>query len=511
LRSVEHPVVRRLLDLPAAWPERQAFRSNAGSLTFAGLRDGMLRMAGWLAREHGVQPDDRVAICLPKSLEAVVTIYGVLASGAALVPLQFRGPPARLAATLAATRPRLLLTTAEMAPLLAGSDLPPVQTIAARQGGDGLEPLLAGVPASTTIPAVRPDDLAALFFTSGSTGDPKGVMLGHRTLSARITPLYDWDGFDSSDRLIIHTGLHYIACLDLFLPLTGGCSAFLLTDPESLFPDRIVETMARDGTTVWKSTSTTLRLLLEPGGLEQRSVPTLRQVIFVGEPLAPTTLRRLMAALPQAEFVQRFGATEAHRLAIYRVPRPLPDVLQALPLGEPADGFDLTLRDEAGDVVAPGDVGEICVVGDPVTLGYWNDPAATAARRLDGRPDSFRTGDLARLGADGLLYWAGRKDHVVKIRGHRLDLGEIEAALKAHPSVRDAVAVAVATASGDSEIHAAVLAAGDAGLDGELKRLCSERLTRFAWPARIAFLERFPLLSSGKVDRRTLQAQLAEG
>ena len=471
----------------------------------------MLKMAGWLARERGVRPGDRVAICLPKSLEAVVTIYGVLASGAALVPLQFRGPQARLEAALAATRPRLLLTTAEMAPLLAGSDLPPVQTIAGKEGGQGLEPLLAGVPASATIPAVRPDDLAALFFTSGSTGDPKGVMLGHRTLSARITPLCDWDGFDSSDRLIIHTGLHYIACLDLFLPLTGGCSAFLLTDPESLFPDRIVETMARDGTTIWKSTSTALRLLLDSGGLEQRPVPMLRQVIFVGEPLAPATLRRLMAALPQAEFVQRFSATEAHRLAIYRVPRPLPDDLQSLPLGEPADGFDLTLRDEAGGVVAPGEVGEICVVGAPVMLGYWNDPAATAARRLDGQPDSFRTGDLASLGADGLLYWAGRKDHVVKIRGHRLDLGEIEAALKAHPAVRDAVAVAVAAAGGDSEIHAAVLAAGDAGLEGELKRLCSERLTRFAWPARIAFLERFPLLSSGKVDRRTLQAQLAEG
>ena len=128
---------------------------------------------------------DRVAICLPKSLEAVVAIYGVLASGAALVPLQFRGPPARLAATLAATRPRLLLTTAETAPLLAGADLPPVQTIAATEGGRGLEPLLAGVPAMSAIPAVRPDDLAAVFFTSGiSPGRSTASRAGDRPSAA---------------------------------------------------------------------------------------------------------------------------------------------------------------------------------------------------------------------------------------------------------------------------------------------------------------------------------------
>src|SRR5262249_11565576 len=195
----DHPIVSRLLDPPASWQGREAFRSAQGSLTFAALRDGMLRMAAWLDREGGVRPGDRVAISLPKSLEAVVTIYGVLAAGAAFVPLQFRGPAARLNAALASVRPRLLLTTADMPALLtAGSaeaDLPRVQTIAAAPDGRGLEPLLAGVAVASSIPEQGPDDLAVIFFTSGSTGEPKGVMLGHRTIAARIAPLYDWERF----------------------------------------------------------------------------------------------------------------------------------------------------------------------------------------------------------------------------------------------------------------------------------------------------------------------------
>jgi len=337
------------------------------------------------------------------------------------------------------------------------------------------------------------------------------VMLGHRTIAARIAPLYDWERFEADDRHIIHTGLHYVACLDLFMPLHSGCSAFLLSDQEAMFGDRIVAAMASDGTTIWKSTATTLRLLLDPDGLEQHALPDLRQVIFVGEPLAMAPLRRLMAALPQAEFVHRFGATEAHRIALYRVPRPLPHEMTALPIGQPGAGYVVSLRDEDDREVAPGEIGEICAVGAPVMLGYWDDPGMTAARRLDGQPDSFRTGDLAFVGPDGLLHWAGRKDHVVKVRGHRLDLGEIEAALKAHPSVREAVAFTVPAGPVEVDVAATVLSEAGGTLEPELRRFCSERLPRFAWPARIAVLAEFPLLSSGKVDRQKLKAMVKDG
>src|SRR5258706_4954398 len=128
-------------------------------------------------------------------------------------------------------------------------------------------------------------------------------------------------------------------------------------------------------------------------------------------------------------------------MANWGVPRPLPPDLAAVPLGRPNEGYGLALRDEEGAEVAAGEVGEICVTGPAITLGYWDDPVLTAARRLDGDRNSYRSGDLARFGPDGLLYSAGRRDHLVKLRGHRFDLGEIEAVVRPHAALRAALAL----------------------------------------------------------------------
>jgi len=161
--------------------------------------------------------------------------------------------------------------------------------------------------------------------------------------------------------------------------------------------------------------------------------------------------------------------------------------------------------------VAAGEPGEICVIGAPVMLGYWNDPDLTAAKRLDGRPDSFRTGDLATLGDDGLLRWAGRYDQVVKIRGHRIDLSEIEAVLRRNDAVQDCVAFACSGSKGDMEIRVAVLTEAAEELEAELKLLCVKRRHAPARPARLLRLPKFPLLPSGKVDRQALKIVIDAG
>ncbi len=508
------PIVSRLLDLPPGWRNRPAFASAAGNLSFEALRDGMLGFSGWLAHTAGVRPGERIAICLPKNLEAVQIIFGILATGAIYVPLQFDGPVARLSTILRSVKPRLLVTTAEMAARIAAemdrADMPPTQVIEASAGGRGLAPLLSSVAPAGTIPAIGADDLAAIIFTSGSTGQPKGVMLAHRSIAIRVTPPFEWDEVGQADRLIILAGLHYVASFDLFYPVASGCTAYLLSDQEAMFPDRIVEVMERDGTTIWKSTASALRLLAERGGLEGRPLPALRRVDFVGEPLSMAILHRLMAALPHAAFLHRFGATEAYCIAQYPVPRPLPEDATALPLGRPSSKYRLSLRDEDGREVVAGEHGEICVIGPSVMLGYWGDPSLTAAKRVDDRPDSFRTGDFATLGVDGLLRWAGRQDQVVKIHGHRIDLGEIESVLKSHAAARDCAAFAVCVGDARTEVRAAVLTEATEALEAELKLLCIKRLPAPARPARILRLAEFPLLTTGKIDRRALQTLVSE-
>jgi acyl-CoA synthetase (AMP-forming)/AMP-acid ligase II len=159
--------------------------------------------------------------------------------------------------------------------------------------------------------------------------------------------------------------------------------------------------------------------------------------------------------------------------------------------------------------VPAGEAGEICAAGPTVALGYWGDPALTAAKRLPGRPEFHRTGDLGRIGPAGELVFIGRRDHMVKLRGNRFDLGEIEAALKRHPAVREAIAFAATGAGGETEIVVAVEAEPQAALPQALRQICAERLPRFAWPARFSLRAELPRLTSGKIDRQRLRCLVA--
>ena len=183
-----HHLVARLQGMTAEELRRQVFRWPGGSLSLGELRDRMLRLAHWLKEEAAVRPGDRVAICLPKSPEALVAMYGIMASGAAYVPLQFAGPPERLTRILASVEPRLLLTTAAMAERLGAEALAPLLKVEPSEDGAGLEAMLAAPGRQSAIADVRPDDVSWVIFTSGSTGEPKGVMLSHRNMATNM----DW-------------------------------------------------------------------------------------------------------------------------------------------------------------------------------------------------------------------------------------------------------------------------------------------------------------------------------
>jgi amino acid adenylation domain-containing protein len=502
-------LARPLTELPPEWLPRDAFRSAAGALTFGQLREGALRAATWLAAEHGIRAGDRVALCLPKNVETIQLILAVLAVGGVIVPLQWQGPPARLNRILRSVRPSLLLATMEMADRLAGeAQWPEVSLCSLAGSGKELGGLMSGAAVADSIAHRAVDDLAAIYFTSGSTGEPKGVMLSHGNVTAGMNLVIRQDRLGPGDCLCIQSSLQY-AAYDIFLPLVLGCRAYLLSNQETMVPRSIAATMERERVTVWKMPVSSMRLLLESGELAGKDFSRLRLIGFFGESMPIHMLRHLMAAVPSAEVTINYGATEAYRISTLRVPRALPQDVGLLSVGAVDEEYSLTILGDDGREVETGKVGEICVEGGTVMLGYWDDPAMTARRRLDGRARSWRTGDQGYRDSQGRLHLLGRRDHMVKLRGHRFELGEIEAAIKTHPEVLDAVAFAVEIPGKETEVRVAVLQRRGLSPAGALHKLCAEKLPSFARPARIVQLEQFPLLPTGKTDRIALKRMIA--
>ncbi len=496
-----------MLAFPPDWADRPALISSHAERTFAQARGNVLRFCRLLRERYGIGPGTRVSLCLPKSLEAFELIWGILAAGAAYVPAQFQGPAARINAILRSTEPGLLVTTAAMAGRLVDDDgWPdiPVCYLDPAEGGRDISPLSGIAPDSAPIP-VDPDALAAVYFTSGSTGDPKGVMLSQASIRAGLNLIIRDDAMTAGDRLLSHTSVHY-AAYDLFLPFAVGCRTFLLSDREALLPAALAGALERHRLTVWRSSVTGLRLALESGELAGRDLAALRLLGIFGERLPMATLRQLRTLLPAARIAINYGATEAYRIASIDAPRDVTQDPTSLPLGEVRPEYAFSLRNEDDKETEDGEVGEICVEGPPVLLGYWNDQSLTAARQLSGRPHSWRSGDFGYRGADGLLRLVGRRDQMVKIRGHRFDLGEAEAVLRSQPGVRDAFAVYLEK----SGIHAAVLAHPGEVSAAALLHACAIRLPVFARPSRFVFLEKFPALPTGKIDRVALRALLVE-
>lgn len=512
----DNSIVQQLMTLSGEELRRIFLVSSVGRRPYGELRDSMLAYAGWLSGAEGIRPGDRVAICLPKTAEAVQLIYGILAAGAVHVPLQYQGAPGRLAQMLAIIRPSLFITTQQMTARLARdwpASLADIRVVKVDQDEESLANLCRGIPPQRVPTQVSAGDLAIIFFTSGSTGEPKGVMWSQRGLAASITDTVRRRPVRADDRLMSVAQLHYSSSCEIFYPALAGASIYLCDDREMIFAAHLAEILERERVTIWGSVSTALRLLVEQGNLAARDLSALRFVEFFGERLPIAILRQAMDQLPRAEFCCIYGATEAFNLVEYRVPRPYPaDADGILPLGLPCAGYDVSLRDENGTEVGSGEIGEICVSGPGVAIGYWDHDSQNAVRRLLGVADSFRTGDLARVGRDGLIDLVGRSDQMIKVRGHRVELGEIEAVAKIEPRVGDAVAFTIGDRAESIEIVLVLLTEEEssdrAEVEQAVRQVMRARLPRHSEPSRILICRTFPLLSSGKVDRRALQAAI---
>jgi amino acid adenylation domain-containing protein/natural product biosynthesis luciferase-like monooxygenase protein/thioester reductase-like protein len=488
--------------------ERQADRTpDAVAVSFEGAAwtyRELDRRASALAerlRGRGVGPDVLVGVAMERSLELVLALLAVLKAGGAYVALDPAYPRARLAAMMEDARAPVLLTQGRLA-----ERLPPCagETILLEAGDDSLARAAAARPRNLA----RPDGLAYVIFTSGSTGRPKGVMVPHAGIVNRILWMQAEYGMQPGDRVLQKTPYSFdVSLWEFFWPLATGARLVMAQPGGHQDPAYLVRTIAEEGITHLHFVPSMLQAFLEARGVERCT--GLRQVFASGEALSAELAQRFFERLP-ADLVNLYGPTEASvDVTHWRCERRRG--ARTVPIGRPIANTQIYVLDAARAPVPVGVAGELYIGGVGLARGYLGRPDLTAAAFVPdpfrGEPGArlYRTGDLARFLPDGNVEYLGRVDHQVKIRGVRVELAEVEAALLEHPAVREAVAAAQPDGHGGKRIAAYVTARGGAAPSAAaLRAHAAARLPDAMVPSAFAVLAAIPLTPSGKADRRAL-------
>ncbi|BBZ40479.1 non-ribosomal peptide synthetase [Mycobacterium conspicuum] len=464
---------------------------DAGEWTYRELADRALAVAGAL-HANGVRPGDAVGIQLPKGRDQVMAVLGVLAAGGTYVPIGFDQPDARRAKILQSADIVAALT-ADGANLGAGIACLSIDAARAHP-----EPLTAAVFPDTT-------QIAYVIFTSGSTGQPKGVEVAHGAAMNTIDAVNDWFGVGSADRVLALSALEFDASVyDIFGMFSVGGSLVAVDADEKAAATVWVDLLRRHRVSILNCVPSMLDMILELGG--DRLGDSLRAVTLGGDWVGADLARRLARQVPGCRFAGLGGATETaiHNTICEVVGEP-PAHWATVPFGVPLRNVRCRVVSPSGRDCPDWVPGELWVGGANVAAGYRNDPERTAQRFVEHDGIRwYKTGDVARYWPDGTIEFLGRADHQVQIRGYRVELGEVESALRAVPGVRHAVATVVD--AGAPKLVAAV--AADPHQVGDITAAVAELLPSYMVPTRTVFFEQFPLTANGKLDRRAVAALL---
>ena len=507
------------------FPDNLLFRFEDTALTYATAVAQANQLAHMLAAQ-GVRRGDRVGIYLHKSLASGVAIYGIMKAGAAYVPLDPTLPISRLTFVIRDCGIRHVISeSSKLANLQeVATAVPHLQCVIGPKAPPNApfrviswQEVAQMPPSKPVVPGLMEDDLAYIMYTSGSTGDPKGMMHTHRSglsYAKASAKLYD---IQPSDILGNHSPLHFdVSTFDYFSGPLAGATTVIVPEEYKMLPASLSELIQDERMTIWYSVVTALVELLLRGALEHRNWTALRWVLYCGEPFPPKHLTALMATLPQARFSNVYGPAEVNQCSYFHVP-PLPNKYEDryTPIGKVWDIADWLVVDEQDEIVPSREAGELLIAAPTRMQGYWNRSDLTEAgfyrqRPFPGSPYEkifYRTGDLVQLDEDGEFKFLGRKDRQIKMRGYRVELDEIEAAISSHEAVAETAVYTLPDGTGSQLIEAAVVfKAGTNTIMPELINHASARLPVYAVPPSFVKLDSFPRTGSGKINRRALQA-----
>jgi amino acid adenylation domain-containing protein len=489
----------------AATPEAVALISGDQQLTFAELDQRANQLAHYL-QKRGVGPEVIVAVCMPRSIEMVIALLGILKAGGAFVPVDSTYAAERVTFLLKDSRAPIVLTQQRVSDSLAFSVSEPicVDTRWAEIAAESRQP-----PACSA----TPDNAAYLIYTSGSTGRPKGSISPHHASLNRLAWMWRTYPFEPGEVCCQKTSLSFGDSIwENFGPLLRGIQLVIIPDDAVKDPRELVARLGAQDVTRIVLVPSLLRMLLEQEVSLAQKLPRLKYWTCSGESLPLELAQSFKKELPAAVLINLYGSSEiAADVTCYEVTEP--DRLAGIPIGRPIDNTKAYILDGSFAPVPLGVCGELYIAGAGLARGYFDHPDLTAERFLanpfSSEPGArmFRTGDLARYRPDGTIEFVGRADYQVKIRGFRVELGEIEAALGQHQTVRQGVVVLHEHASGDKRLVAYIVPFAGGTVDHkQLRAFVQRQLPEYMVPSVFITLDEMPLTSSKKIDRRALPA-----
>ncbi len=509
-------------------PDAEAVRLLDQALTYGELEKLSNQLAHALI-EIGVVSGDRIGIYLQKSPAAIVSIFGVLKTGACYVPVDANAPGPRLLEIARQCEFRALITSCTLSQKLRSipreewpmsaifyvDKLPDVPALAPQPlSFADILPSQSVTPPSVNVIG---HDLAYILFTSGSTGTPKGVMLSHLNALTFVNWGFETFAITAQDRLSNHAPFNFdLSVFDIFVAVKAAAAISLVPEGLSVFPVQLSSFIQDQRITVWYSVPMVLSLLQSRGKLEERDLSALRLVLFAGEVFPTKHLRALMQKLPHPRYANLYGPTETNVCAYYEVEPIAPEDSAPIPIGKACANTDLVAIDANGrKITSPGQEGLLYARGSIVMQGYYGRPKESAACFIRnpfaaGREENlYCTGDWVTIDEKGNYLFVGRKDHMIKTRGYRVELGEIEAVIVAHSAVEEAVVLAISDDEIGNTIGAIVtLSDSHSVTSPELKRHCAEKLPPYMIPEEIEFRDSLPRTGNGKIDRQRLQREM---
>lgn len=483
-------LIQRIDHWGTAAPETIAHISGDTVLTYGQLRRDSDAVASYLTRHLG-NDCSPIAVLGHREPEMLIAFLSAAKSGRPYVPIDTALPRTRIDQILTSSRAALVLTPDEIR-------------------------RLSTVPPSGHTTPVEKNDPFYILFTSGSTGEPKGVIITLACLEHFIRWMLTEQQFSKGEEVFLNQAPFSfdLSVMDLYCSLTTGGSLFSISRDLVENPKKLYRGLGMSGITTWVSTPSFAQMCLVEDKFDETMLPRVRRFLFCGETLAPQTATQLLARFPRAQVWNMYGPTEATvATTSIQIDAAILEKYSPLPVGRVMPNTTIFIVDENGTELSCNERGEIIIAGPNVSPGYLGSPELTARVFFNYHGcRAYKTGDVGRF-RDTLLFFEGRMDEQIKLSGYRIELGDVEANLRALPEVRDAVVIPVIR-SGTAESLAAFVSlvtrneTSDFKLAQKLRGQLGERLPAYMLPRKFIFLDVFPMTSNGKVDRTALAESL---